>query len=851
MTPPTACLSRPAVQPGSLEAYWSLDPGEVAARLGCGTSGLDSAEAAIRLRHFGPNELREHHALSRLRALGNQVRSPLLLLLVFAAAASLATREWLDATIVLTIVVATVLIGYSREYQAQVAVAALRARLLARASALRDGAVIDVDVRQIVPGDVVFLSAGSLVPADAVILDCTDLFVSQAALTGESFPVSKQAGRVAQTAALAERNNCVFLGTNVRSGVARCLVVQTGGATHFGAIAERLNRRAPETEFDRGIKHFGYLLLVTMLVMSVVVFSGNMIALRPPVETVLFAIALAVGLSPELLPAILNVNLTRAAQLMATQGVLVRRLNAIENLGSMDVLCTDKTGTLTEGMVRLYGAFDHAGHESSTVLELAGWNAALETGLSNPLDDAILAAAPVDLSGVRKLGEAPFDFSRRRVTVAVEGRGGVQLITKGAFTHVLEVCSQLGGGSPLNEQVRAALNSRYARWSSDGVRVIAVAVREVAAPPLDVRSLECEMTLVGFLTFLDQPKAGVRQAVADLAALGISIKVITGDNRLVARHIADLVGLPSERILTGRDLDAMNDEALWQAAERTDLFVEVDPNQKVRIISSLRRMRHVVGFLGDGVNDAPAMHAADTSLSVDDAVDVAREAADFVLLERSLDVIRRGILEGRRTFANTLKYILITTSANLGNMISMAAASLWLPFLPMLAGQILLNNFLSDVPAIGLADDAVDEELTDRPRRWNIQFIGRFMVAFGLLSTTFDLLTFGALRLGFLAGPELFRTAWFVESLLTELLVALVVRTRRPFFRSRPGNVLLTLTIALVPATAAIPYVPPIARVMGFVPLPAIVMATVLAITLGYVAATEALKHRFYELVHS
>lgn len=834
-----------------LDSYWALEPSEVARELRSGIGGLDSTEAARRLRQYGPNELREHRTLSRFRTLTNQIRSPLLLLLLFAAAASLATREWLDALIVLTIVVATVLIGYSREYSAQVALAALRARIRTRVPVLRSGQPVEVDVQQIVPGDVVLLSAGSLVPADALIVECTDLFVSQATLTGESFPVVKRAGPVAHNTSLAERTNCVFLGTNVRSGMARCLVVRTGGATQFGAIARRLDLSPPETEFDRGIKHFGYLLIVTMLVMSVVVFSGNMVAHRPPVETVLFAIALAVGLSPELLPAILNVNLTRSAQLMADEGVLVRRLNAIENLGSMDILCTDKTGTLTEGVVQLDGAFDHVGNHSSAVLQLAGWNAALETGLRNPLDDAILAAAPADVSGVKKAGEAPFDFVRKRVTVAVETETGLRLITKGAFRHVLDVCSRVDDGPALSDDLRTVLEDRHAQWSANGIRVIAVAIRDVASHSGDIRPLECDMTFVGFLTFLDRPKAGVQDAIAQLARLGVEVKLITGDNRLVARHVAKLVGLRSDNILTGGDLDALQDEALWQLAERTNLFVEVDPNQKVRIISSLRQMGHVVAFLGDGVNDAPAMHTADTSLSVDDAVDVARETADFVLLERGLDVIRRGVLEGRKTFANTLKYILITTSANLGNMISMAAASLWLPFLPMLAGQILLNNFLSDIPAIGLADDAVDPELVDRPRRWDIHFIGRFMVAFGLVSTAFDVITFFSLRVVFQAGPELFRTAWFVESLLTELLVALVVRTRRPFFKSRPGTVLLWSTIALVPITLGIPYVPLVAELVGFIPMPLAVVAAVLAITLGYVAATEALKSRFYALVHA
>jgi Mg2+-importing ATPase len=534
------------------------------------------------------------------------------------------------------------------------------------------------------------------------------------------------------------------------------------------------------------------------------------------------------------------VNLARGARLMARHGVIVRRLSAIENLGCMDILCTDKTGTLTEGVMLLEGAYDPSGRPSPAVLTLAIRNAALQTGLRNPLDEAILLAGRRDLLHVRKVCEVPFDFVRKRVSVAVEDEAGVQLITKGAFAEVLDVCDSIGGG-PLDAAARAALEARYEAWTGAGIRVIAIAVRSLERRQPAGQADERGLTFAGFLTFLDRPKQGVAAAVADLARLGVRIKVISGDSRLVAQHVAALVGLPARRVLTGRDLLALHDEALWHAAERTDLFVEVDPNQKERIVLALKKTGHVVGFLGDGVNDAPAMHAADTSLSVEAAVDVAREAADFVLLERDLAVIRRGIEEGRKTFANTLKYVLTTTSANLGNMASMAVASLFLPFLPLLAGQILLNNFLSDLPAIGLADDNVDAELVARPERWNIRWIGRFMVEFGVLSSVFDLLTFAVLLGPFRASPALFRTAWFIESLLTELAIALSVRTRRPLHRSRPGTLLLAVTAALIAATLAIPYAPH-ADVLGFVPVPAALIATVSGITILYLLTAERAK---------
>ena len=740
-------------------------------------------------------------------------------------------------------------VGYSREYGAQVAADALRARVHVRTQDVRDGRVDTIDTRGIVPGDLVLLSAGCLVPADARIIEANDFFVSEAVLTGESFPVQKQPGVIDARSALAERTNCVFLGTNVRSGTARCLVIHTGAATEFGAIASRLMLRPPETEFDRGIRHFGYLLSSVMLILVVVVFTAHALQGRAAVETLLFAIALAVGLSPELLPAILSVNLTRGARMLAHRGVLVRRLNAIENLGSMDILCTDKTGTLTEGVIQVEGAYDSTGAPSSEVLELAARNAALETGLDNPLDEAILNARRPDLSGVHKLAEIPFDFVRKRVTVAISDAAGARLIIKGAFHHVLEVCTRTEDCGALDADRIERLEACYEAWSHKGIRVLAVAARAIPEQQSYSRDDERDMTFMGFLTFLDQPKEGVADAIAHLSRLGVSLKLITGDNALVARHVAGLVGLSTERVLTGHQLDELHDEALWHTAEKTDLFAEVDPNQKERIILALKKMGHVVGFLGDGVNDAPAMHAADTSLSVEQAVDVAREAADFVLLERGLDVIRRGVEEGRRTFANTLKYVLITTSANLGNMISMAAASLFLPFLPLLAGQILLNNFLSDIPAIGLADDRVDPEMVERPRRWNIHFIGRFMLVFGLVSSAFDLLTFGLLRTVFQAGPELFRTGWFVESLLTELAIALVVRTQRPFFRSQPGRLLLVSTLVLVMVTFAIPFLP-FASLVGFVPLSPLLLATIAVVTLAYVAATELTKGWFYRAHH-
>lgn len=810
-------------------------------------TGLSSAQAAALLRLHGPNEIASERTFSRTHVLWNQLRNPLQLLLLFAVGAAAASGEWLNAGIVFAIVCASVGIGYKREYRAQRALAELESRVEARARVVRDAREVTVPVRELVPGDEILLSAGNRVPADAELTETTDFFVNEAVLTGESFPVEKRPGVVAADAPLAQRTNRVFLGTNVRSGSARCVVLSTGRSTQFGAIAHRLAVQAPETDFDRGVRRFGYLLMGTALVMVVLVFSANTLLGRAPIDTLLFSVALAVGLSPELLPAILTVNLARGAQSLAGRGVLVRRLNSIENLGSIDILCTDKTGTLTEGVVTLEGAYDPDGAPSAAVLELGSCNSALQTGLANPLDAALLEAHPCETTHTPKIGEVPYDFVRKRMSVIVRRDGGAQLIAKGAVEPVLDVCSRLADGRRLDAKLRTALLDRFHAWSAAGIRVLAVAS---CRPPLKdryTRDDETDLEFAGFLGFVDRSKPGVADALRSLAALGVRVKVITGDVELVARHVAALVGLPVERVLTGRDLDELNDEALWNVAEKTDLFVAVDPNQKERIIRALRKMGHVVGFLGDGVNDAPAMHAADTSLSVEGAVDVARDAADFILLERDLLVIGHGIVEGRKTFANTIKYVLMTTSANLGNMLSMAVASLILDFLPLIASQVLLNNFLSDIPAVGLANDGVDQELIERPRRWDIRFIGRFMVSFGLLSSLFDILTFVALLGVFAAGIELFRTGWFVESLLTELAVALVLRTRRVFYRSRPSTLLLGLTCTVAAIALLIPYFP-FSPVLGFVPLPASVLTTMIAITLLYVLATEMMKRHFYRV---
>ena len=674
-------------------------------------------------------------------------------------------------------------------------------------------------------------------------------------MTGESFPVEKQPGIVKPEAALAARTNAVFLGASVQSGTAKVLVVETGLRTAFGAIAARLRTRQPETDFGRGVRQFGYLLIRAMVVIVLFVLTVNLLLGRPVIESLLFAVALAVGMSPELLPAIVSVTLSAGARAMGRRGVIVRRLEAIENLGSMDILCTDKTGTLTEGKIVLNDALDAGNRLSDEVRQLAYLNAAFETGIENPLDAAIVAAGKITgltTQGFAKIDEIPYDFLRRRLTIVVaEDSNPMQrlVVTKGAFSNVLDTCSSLerdAVDTPLTTELRAELDTVFKAKGAEGFRVLAVATRRVAAKPRYGRDDERGMTFRGFLVFSDPPKADAQRTIQDLARLGIRIKVISGDNRYVTAHLAQAVGLNPKSILTGNDLGQMKDEALWHLAPRTDLFVEIDPQQKERIVRALQRAGHSVGYLGDGINDAPALHAADVGISVEEAVDVARESADIILLSRDLDVLRSGVEDGRRTFANTLKYISITTSANFGNMVSMALATPLLPFLPLAAKQILLNNFLSDVPSIAISSDNVDPDRVARPQRWNIKDIQRFMVVFGLISSVFDLMTFAVLLLVFHADQATFQTSWFVVSLLTELAVVLVLRTHRPAFRSRPSRLLLWTTLVVAAATLTIPFLGPLSSVFGLVPLSALQMGTVITIVIGYIAATEGAKAWFF-----
>ena len=837
-------------------SYWAHPPKKLFDTLQSSPKGLSSVEAQKRLMKFGSNELTTRKKAGPFILLLGQFKSPLVLILVFAAIISFVTGEWIDASIILLIIIASAFLGFYQEFRAGNAVEKLRSRVSLKVNLLRDAKSQTIPAEEVVPGDIVLLSAGSIIPADGVLIKADDFFLNQAILTGETFPVEKQVGEVAETASLADRLNCVFMGTNVSSGSARALICETGKDTAFGQIAEKLNLRPPETDFERGIRQFGGMLTKLMLILVLVAFAINVFQHKPVIDSLLFAVALAVGVTPELLPAIISITLSKGAQSMAKKGVIVRQLNAIENFGSMDVLCTDKTGTLTLGVVSLDGALDPYGEPSDQVLEYAYLNSHFQTGLANPLDQAILQQKQPKVGSFVKKEEIPYDFIRKRLSIAVQDtthkKPTYTLITKGALDKVLEASTHIqedGKTIVLDKKHQKDLQVKFATWSEQGFRVLGVATKEVAPRQEYQAAEECDMTFIGVLLFFDPPKPDVNKTITDLNNLGVTLKIITGDNHRVALHIAQATGLKFTSVLTGAELNQMSDEALWRQVNKVNLFSEVDPNQKERIISALRKTGHVVGYMGDGINDAPALHTADVGITVDNAVDVAKEAADFVLLEQDLDVLRLGIEQGRQTFANTLKYVFTTTSANFGNMFSMAGVSLFLPFLPMLPKQILLNNFMSDFPAMTIATDNVDPEMVDKPRRWDVNYIRNFMIVFGLISSAFDFITFGTLLLVLKASEDQFRTGWFIESLFTELFIMLVVRTRRPLFKSRPGRWLWISTLLVGISALVLPYLPWVSQIFSFVPLPALMMTLLVAITLLYVVVNEVAKQIFFRKV--
>jgi P-type Mg2+ transporter len=803
-------------------------------------NGLTNAEARSRLTQYGPNEPVPAHRWSAVRELFGFLTNPLVLILLIAAFASILLGQQTDATIVVAIVLVSVAINFVQTYRSQVAAERLRSQIASQATVLRDGAWQEIPRREVVPGDLVQLSAGDLVPADARLGASKDLYVQQAALTGESIPAEKHATG-------AEEERLVFLGTSVVSGTATATVTATGPATTFGGIAARLARHPPETAFERDLRHFGLFITRSVLFLVLLLLVMSIAAHRDPLQSLLFAVALAVGLTPEFLPVITSVTLTNGAVRMARVHVIVKRLAAIQNLGSIDVLCCDKTGTLTSGVMSIAKSVDALGGAAERPLELACLNSRFETGIRSPLDTAILSRdiGPADY---QKCDEIPFDFERRRLSVVVEKPGDRRLITKGSPEGILDLCPAYESGgreTAFDQEGRARSQRVFEELEAQGFRVLAVAYKSVEAAGGFTAKDEDSLVLAGYLAFSDPALPDATRVISELGRDGVAIKIISGDSELVCRHISTQIGLSDEPPVIGSAIDGMTDMALGHVAEKAAVFARVSPAQKTRILLALRQRGHTVGFLGDGINDAPSLRAADVGISVSTAVDVAREAADIILTKRGLHVLHRGIREGRKAFGNVMKYLFMGTSSNFGNMLSMAVASLFLPFLPMLPTQILLNNLLYDLAQISIPSDNVDAEYLRRPHRWNFTLIRHFMIFIGPVSSLYDFLTFFVLLRFFHASEVQFHTGWFVESLATQTLVLFVIRTMGNPLSSRPSAPLSATTAAVAIIALAIPYTP-MAPLLGFTTLPATYIGYVIGATVTYLALVEVVKRLIF-----
>jgi Mg2+-importing ATPase len=821
-------------------------------------NGLSRAEAAERLKQYGPNRLQPALQRAVLLQFLAHFRNPLVLVLLAASGISALTGDVTGALIIGLIVVMSVTLDFVQAYRAGQAAERLALKVAVTATVLRDGQADELPVMQLVPGDVVLLSAGNLVPADAHLLEANDFFVNQAQLTGEPYPVEKRAlpSDEARSAAapadwVLEAVDTVFMGSSVVSGSASVLIGRTGSSTALGQIAVSLADQAPPTAFEIGTRRFGMLIMRLTVLLVLFTLLVNVALHRSLLESFLFAVALAVGLTPELLPMVVSVTLTRGALRMATLKVIVKRPSAIQDMGAMDVLCTDKTGTLTEARIRLERHVDAGGQDNPQVLALAYLNSYFESGLKSPLDDAILAHEEIDVSGWTKIDEVPFDFERRRVSVLLQRAGARRLVVKGAPEDVLRLCTHYqdpaGGTVALDGAVHQRIEALFDSLGEEGFRVLGIAWRDVPIDhPHAVISDESELVFAGFAAFLDPPKASAGEALKAMAASGVAVKIVTGDNERVTRHVCTQLGVAIEGVLTGSEVAAMNDDALRARVEGVNLFCRVNPAQKNRIILALKARGHVVGYLGDGINDAPSLHTADVGISVEGAVDVAKQAAAMILLERDLMVLHKGILEGRRTFGNVMKYIMMATSSNFGNMFSMAAATLFLPFLPMLPLQILLNNLMYDVSEITLPLDNVDAEDLASPKRWDMTFIRNFMLTIGPISSLFDFLTFYLLISLFNAHESLFRTGWFVESIATQVLVIFVIRTRRNPLRSHPNRWLVLTSLGVVLTAMLLPFTP-LAPYLGFTPLPLSFFGLLTVLLISYLVMVEGGKQWFYK----
>ena len=836
--------------PSLIPGFWQFDSAHWFKQLNTSDKGLSSSDAAKVLSQSGQHKKTKSAFSKDVTLFIGQFKSPLMLLLIGAVILSAFLGDTSDVFIILFIVISTGLMSFFQERNASKVVEKLQSMISLKTNVLRNGIVKEIVATDIVCGDIIVLKAGDMIPADCLLIEANELNANEASLTGESYPVRKEVGVLDLHTELSKRTNCLWEGANIVSGNAKAVVINTGTATIFGSIAQSANT-VVETTFEKGIKDFGYFLMKITLVLSFFILVVNLLNHKSVIESALFALALAVGMAPELLPAITTIAMSAGAKRMLAKKVIVKKLASIQNLGEVNLLCTDKTGTITEGAIKVSKIIDGFDVESETVKELAYWNASFESGYENPIDDA-LKAFQIDIKvQPKKIGEVPYDFIRKRLSIAIATDSDKKIICKGAYTQILSICTQVQLSNGTVEAIdshKEVIENNYTQFGMGGLRAIAVCYKNITTDSI-AKEDETNMVFAGFILLEDPVKEGIIETLGELKKLKVSLKIITGDNKNVARSIALKIGIPEPVVMTGEELFNTSPEALQELVKKIHIFAEVEPQQKERIIQALRKT-YTVAYMGDGINDVSAINAADVGISVSNAVDVAREAADFVLMEKTLMVLADGIVEGRKTFANTLKYIFINTGSTFGNMFSVAIASLLLPFLPMLPKQILLTNFITDFPYLAVASDNVDEEQLNRPGKWDLKFIRNYMIIFGIHSSIFDVITFLTMLYVLKVKESAFQTSWFVESILTELFILFIIRTHKNFFKSKPGTYLTLLSIFGLVLTLGLPYTP-LASEVGLVPIPLFNLGILLSIVAVYIITADVLKVWFFKKYRS
>lgn len=818
---------------------------EIYSQLQSSPKGLNIDEAAKRFAEEKRKTKTQSRFFREIKLFIRQFSNPLMLLLLAAVILSGILGETSDTFIIFFILLASGLLSFFQELSAGRAVEKLQQMIQPVSVVLRNEKTIEINTNEIVRGDVLLFSAGDIISADCRIIESNQLHVNESSMTGESYPVEKQEGNVDENVPISAKTNCLWKGTNIVSGTAKAIAVNTGIDTLFGQLQKSLVRES-ETVFERGIKKFGFFLLQVTVVLSLIILCVNIYFKKPIFDSILFSLAIAVGMAPELLPAIMTLAMTAGAKRMLKKKVIVKKLSSIFNFGEVNVLCTDKTGTITEGVARVKQIINADGNEDDSLKLFACLNATLQNGFENPIDTAIKNLS-VDISGYQKLSELPYDFIRKRLSVLVKKDAMNTLITKGAFTNVLDACShyEIGNSTQdINDAKRSELKNKFQEYSQNGFRVLALSKKNLSSSTIKKED-ENEMIFLGFILLEDPLKEGVMQSIEKLINLNTEVKIITGDNQYIAAYTARQLKMDDSKIITGKMLSQIVPEALPIKAVETNIFAEIEPHQKERIIKALQKAGKAVAYMGDGINDVAAIHAADTGISVNDAMDVAKEAADFVLLEKNLDVLADGIYEGRKSFTNSMKYILINTGSTFGNMFSLAGASFLLPFLPMLPKQILLENLLTDIPYLAVASDNVDQEQMEKPGKWNIKSIRFFMIIFGLHSSIFDFITFFVMYFYFRLNESRFQTSWFLEALMAELLILFVIRTRRSFLKSKPGNMLMRIAAISAIISVLLPF-SPFADALGFSILRFQQVIAIIIILLLYILTADILKVYFF-----